>query len=75
MLRCKKASWRLLFASDGMDAELPTEHYVADKSGERKGHLVGKTILWYADFDTGGKHERSYMRVDGDLVRLGFSRW
>lgn len=58
-----------------MDAELFTDHYVVTNDGELKGHLIGRTVLWYEDFDTGGKHEHSYMRVDGDLVRLGFSRW
>lgn len=72
---CKKESWNLVFASDGRDAELPTEHYVVTETGELKGHLVSGTVLWYADFAKGGKHENSYKRVAGNFVRLGFSRW
>ena len=72
---CKQRSWNLVFKSDGMDAELLTDYYVVTEAGELKGHLVAGTVLWYADFDKGGKHERSYKRVDGDLVRLGFSQW
>lgn len=72
---CKRKSWNLVFASDGMDAELLTDCYVVTETGELKGHIVAGTVLWYADFAEGGKHEKSYKRVAGDLVRLGFSRW
>ncbi|MBQ8646696.1 MAG: hypothetical protein IJ484_00970 [Oscillospiraceae bacterium] len=72
---CKRNAWNLVFASDGMDAELLTDCYVVTEAGELKGHLVSGTVLWYADFAEGGKHEHSYKRVAGDLVRLGFSRW
>lgn len=75
ILSCKKKAWRLVFASDGMEAELLTNYYVISESGDLMGHLVGKTVLWYADFDKGGNHEYSYINLDGDLVRLGFSRW
>ena len=71
----KRKSWNLVFASDGMDAEFLTDSYVVTETGELKGHLVARIVLWYADFTKGGKHENSYKRVAGDLVRLGFSRW
>lgn len=73
--RCKKASWNLLYASDGMDAEFPADSCVVTEAGELKGHLVDGVVLWYADFSKGGKHETAYRRVSGRLVRLGFSRW
>ena len=72
---CKRKSWNLVFASDGMDAEFLTDYYVVTETGELKGYLVAETVLWYEDFDKGGKHEKSYKRVDGNLVRLGFSKW
>lgn len=73
--RCEKRAWNVVFASDGMDAVPLTDYYVVTESGELKGHLFDGTVLWYADFTSGGLHEKSYKNVNGDLVRLGFSRW
>ena len=73
--RNKRKSWNLVFAADGMDAELSADSCVVAETGELKGHLVDETVLWYADFTKGGKHEKSYKRVAGHLVRLGFARW
>jgi len=75
MQACEKKSWNLVYASDGMEAGLDPNYYVVTEAGELKGHLVAGTVLWYADFSAGGRHEDSYMRIDGDLVRLGVSRW
>jgi len=72
---CKRAAWNVLFYSDGMDEALPVSSYIVTECGELKGHLYDGTVLWYADFDTDGRHETSYKRVNGALVRLGFSRW
>ena len=75
ILRCRKKSWNLLFASDGMDGEFYTDTYVVDEAGELVGHYLCGKVLWYADFSRGGDHDNSYTWLDGDLVRLGFSRW
>lgn len=72
---CRRAAWNVLFYSDGMDEALPVSSYIVTEGGELKGHLYDGTALWYADFDIDGQHETSYKRVNGALVRLGFSRW
>lgn len=64
MLARKRKSWNLVYASDGMDAELLTDYYVATDAGERKGHLVVGAVLWYTDFFKGGQHEDSCKSVD-----------
>ena len=72
---CEKKAWNLVFESDGMEAAFMTETYVVDRRCNLRGHLLSGTVLWYADFDRGGRYEYEYVKVGRDMVRLGFSRW
>ena len=71
---CKYNALYVLFA-DGSDAETLTESYVVNRKVELIGHIYDGIVLWHQDFAPGGAHENSFKRVNGELVRLGFSRW
>ena len=72
---CKKKALKLLFESDGMEADFDENYYVVNESGELIGHLYDGEVLWYAEFNKGGPYEKDYKNVNGEYVRLGFSRW
>ena len=72
---CRKKAWKLLYECDDMEAEFDETYYVVRENGELIGHLYDEEVLWYDDFREGGQYEKAYKNVNGEYVRLGFSRW